>query len=162
MVASSPGDLWLLIGAPGEGRSTLLTSIAGHLAREHRLQTYLVSTRDPARVVSGRLHANETGIPLGHILEYRLTSVAEERLSRCTHKLSALPLHLAAGPYARHRAADDLPSLARAEPIVAMFDDPDWETEWNLRDARHLADSGAAVVAALPRERLLYDTAAAS
>ena len=78
----SPGDLWLFVGAPGEGRSTLLTSIAGHLAREHRLQTYLVSTRDPARVVSGRLHAGQL-VPAAEPGQAMATILRKRRGPRC-------------------------------------------------------------------------------
>ena len=65
----SPGDLWVIISAPGQGRSMLLTQFAGHVALHHGVPTYLVSNRDSADVVSARLHANATSIPLGHLLQ---------------------------------------------------------------------------------------------
>ena len=153
-----PGDLWVIVSAPGQGRSMLLTQLASHLAVEHAVPTYLVSNRDSAAVVSARLHAHRARVPLGHITERRLTDQDRARLARTTPALQAAPLRIAAGPYARHRTVEDLMVLAKAGPVAAAFDDPDWETTWDLHEARRLADLGATVIVALTRDRLLRRT----
>jgi predicted ATP-dependent serine protease len=50
------GELWVLTSAAGQGRSTLLTQIATHLAAQHRVPTSFLSSRDSAQVVSARGH----------------------------------------------------------------------------------------------------------
>jgi len=153
-----PGDLWVVTGRPGQGRSMLLTQLAGHLALEHRMPTYLVSDRDPASLVAARLHANRTRIPLDHITGNRLTDHDLQRIAKTGHELQLAPLHVLAGSHARHRAVDQLEALARKSPIVTVFDDPDWQAEWDLHEARRLTDRGATVIAGLTRDRLLHRT----
>jgi replicative DNA helicase len=149
------GDLWLVTGAPGQGRSSFVTQIAGYAACEHGLSTYLVSNRDSAEVVAARLHAATARIPLGHLIHDRLTPYEEDRLARSVQKFRTAPLRVASGPYARHRTIQWLRRQARERPVVAVLDDPDWETPWDLQAARQLADNGATVIVTLPRERLL-------
>lgn len=134
----------------------LLTQLAGHLALEHHLPTYLVSTRDPTADVSARLHANRTRIPLNHLTENRLTDPDRQRLTRTTQRLHQAPLRVAAGPHARHRAVARLTALAPEQVNVVAIDDPDWDTRWDLHEARALADRGAAVIVTLTHERLLH------
>lgn len=156
-----PGELWLITGRPGQGRSMLLTQLAGYLALEHQLPTYLISERDPAAVVAARLHANLARVPLGHITDNQLTDQDRQRIAATFGRLREAPLRVLAGPYARHRALDQLDALARKAPIAAVLDDPDWQTRWDLSEARQLADRGATVIAALAQDRLLHRADAA-
>lgn len=150
-----PGDLWVITGRPGQGRSMLVTQLAGHLALQHQVPTYLVSDRDSATVVAARLHALRARVPLNHITERRLTDRDLQRIAKTSHELQAAPLRVLAGSHARHRALNQIDALIREEPIAAVFDDPDWQTPWDLGEARRLADRGTTVIVALRQDRLV-------
>lgn len=149
------GELWVLTGAPGQGRSMLLTQLALRLACEHQVPTWLGSTRDPALAVSGRLHAAVARVALNHVVDDRLTAEDRPRLDAATAQLDAAPLRLLAGRFAAGRVLDELVTQPHGDLVAAFFDDPDWSGAWDLQSARDLADRGAAVVVALPRTRVL-------
>lgn len=148
------GELWLIIGAPGQGRSMLLTQLAARLALHHQVPTWLAADRDPAHVVSGRLHAANARVPLAHIADDRLTDTDHERLQAATRRLEDAPLTVLAQPHARHQIVDEAARRA-SRPVALLFDDPDWQSVWDLTEARALADRGSSVLVALPRHRLL-------
>ena len=150
------GELWLLTSAPGQGRSTMLTQLAAQMTCQHEAATWLVSDRDPAYMVSGRLHSCLTRVPLNRIAKDKLDPCDTERLRAAEARLEAAPLVLRAGRGARHHVLDDLRNCRSTDrPAIALFDDPDWKDEWDLSEAHQLAENGIAVVVTLPRRRVL-------
>jgi replicative DNA helicase len=149
------GELWVLTGAPGQGRSMLLTQLARRLACDHGVPTWLSSNRDPAVVVSGRMHAALARVPLNHLAYDRLTEVDRSRLATATEQLTGSPLHVRDGHFAADYITDDLLSRPAEAPVAALLDDPVWPSGWHLGSARQLADRGVVVVVTLPRERVL-------
>jgi replicative DNA helicase len=152
------GEVWFIIGAPGQGRSMLLTQFAARLALHHRVPTWLAADRDPSHVVSGRLHASTGRVPLAHIADDLLTDTDQERLEAATRHLDDAPLTVLAQPHARHRLLDEIAGSA-PRPAALLFDDPDWASVWDLTEARTLADRGISVIAAIARHRLLTGAA---
>jgi replicative DNA helicase len=149
------GELWVLTGAPGQGRSMLLTQLARRLACDHGVPTWLASNRDPAVVVSGRMHAAVARVPLNHVADERLTDVDRGRLDTATRRLATAPLHVRDGRFAVDYITDLLLAGPAAEPAAVLLDDPAWPSGWHLRRARQLADHGAIVVVTLPRTEVL-------
>jgi hypothetical protein len=137
----SAGELWIVTGAPGQGRSSLVAQFAGQLAGHHTISTWLISNRDTSHVVAGRLLAGAAKVSLRHIADDRATSEERARLSDARDRLLASPLTVFAGPDAarywmfEHLGADP------KEAGAVLFDDPDWESPWDLRQMRRLADS---------------------
>jgi replicative DNA helicase len=150
------GELWVVTGAPGQGRSMFLTQLARRMACDHGLPTWLSSNRDPAVMGSGRLHSAIARVPLGHLADDQLTSVDRDRLAAAADQLAATMLRIVDGRLAANRVIDELLTQPREGQVTAAFlDDPDWPAVWALRAARELADSGVVVVVTLPRERVL-------
>lgn len=149
------GELWVLTGAPGQGRSVLLTQLARRLACDHGVPTWLSSNRDPGVVVSGRMHAALARVPLNHLADDRLADGDRSRLATATEQLTAAPLHVRDGRFAADYLTDDLLSRPVEGPVAALLDDPAWPSGWHLDSARRLADLGVIVVVTLPRERVL-------
>jgi replicative DNA helicase len=148
-------ELWVLTGAPGQGRSMLVTQLARRLACDHGVPTWLSSNRDPAVVVSGRIHAALARVPLNHLADDRLTDLDRSRLTTANEQLTAAPLHVLDGHFAADYLTDDLESRPAEGPVAALLDDPAWPSGWHLENARRLADRGVIVVVTLPRERVL-------
>ena len=149
------GEVWVVTGAPGQGRSMLLTQLARRLACDHGVPTWLSSNRDPAVVVSGRLHAAMARVPLNHLADDRVKEDDRVRLDDARAQLAEAPLTVVVGSRAADRMIDDLGWRRRRDPAAVLIDDPDWRTRWELHRARELADLGAAVVVSLPRSRVL-------
>lgn len=150
------GELWVVTGAPGQGRSMLLTQLARRMACDHGLPTCLSSNRDPAVMVSGRLHSAIARVPLGHLADDQLTPVDRDRLEAAGDQLAAAPLRLVEGRLAADRVVDELLARPRKGQVAAAFlDDPDWPPGWALQTARELADRGVVVVVTLARPRVL-------
>jgi replicative DNA helicase len=149
------GELWVLTGTPGQGRSSLLAQVAAAFACDHALSTWLISNRDPAPVVAGRLLSRAGLGPLNHIADDRLTVEDRDRLEGARDRLEAAPLRVFAGRGAADYWLAEHAESSVTESCAALFDDPDWEGAWDLRQARRLADSGWAVVVSLPRPRVL-------
>jgi replicative DNA helicase len=148
------GEMWVVAGAPGQGRSMLLTQLARRLACEHEVPTWLSSNRDPAVVVSGRLHAATARVSLNHIADDRITEDDRNRLDHARALLAAAQLRVVDGSRAADRMIDDLNWRRRRGPVAVLLDDPNWRSQWELQRARELADRGAAVVVSIPRSRV--------
>ena len=152
-------ELWVVTSAPGQGRSMLATQMAVQLAIQRGIPTWLVANRDPAHVVSARVHAQIGRVPLAHLAEDRLTDRDQARLEQTTQRLEAAPLHLLAGDYAAHRFGEEADLGNRSGPLAVVFDDPAWQPGWDLQQAHRLAESGATVVVTLPRADVLLGDA---
>jgi predicted ATPase len=155
------GELWVLTGAPGHGRSMLLTQIAARLALHHRLPSWLVSSRDPSPVVAGRLMAREGRVSLSEVADDLLTGESRDRLLAARKRLEAAPLSVFAGADASQYWPSEHADEPTGSPRVVLLDDPRWTTTSEVGDltqARALANRGWAVVVTLPRSLVLSGT----
>lgn len=148
------GELWIFTSAPGQGRSTLLTQIATHLATQHRVPTWFVSSRDPAHIVSARAHSAVGRVPLGDFQNDRIEH-SRSRVEAARETLQTAPMRVVAHRHAASSVCDDPQLHKLAEPTTLFFYDPDIEPGWDLVQAHRLAQAGDIVVVTLPREQVL-------
>src|SRR3954453_11220420 len=151
----SAGELCVVTGAPGQGRSSLVAQFASRLAGHHGIATWLVSSRDDSHVVAGRLLSQAARVPLRHIADDRVTPEERERLRIARGRLLAAPLNVFAGPGAAEYWISEHLGPAPQELGAVLFDDPSWESPWDLGGMRELATSGWLVVVMLPRPSVL-------
>lgn len=146
------GQVWLVVGEPGHGRTVLAEQWALLLAREHRLTVDLLSVRDSTLEVVTRMLSRLGRIALHRLHERRLTEVRDGDLEAARWEFAALPIRL--GGVAE--AADLLDRGTAAEVVVV--DDLD-----GLEDDGHgglsalAAERDVLVIATLPWESFTVD-----
>ncbi|WP_203338758.1 ATPase domain-containing protein [Nocardioides limicola] len=143
----TPGHVWLVIGTPGQGKSTLLTQLAFRMGVEHGASVRLASPLDEADLVRARLLA----LAGSGSLRYPDPGVAVS---------------------GQGGGVDDLRRSALEVETGGGFSNPVWgESDprpraWVVDDAHHAgvglpddfsraAASGAFVLASLPREEVV-------
>lgn len=142
------GQVWIVVGSPGQGRSTLAVQWASLLAGVHGFETQLVSMRDPARKVAARLVASAAKLPELHLWHGRMSDQDEGRLSHAKRILAAMPL-LIVVPGAISLADIGMDEVARPEALVV--DDADLAGGLFSSRVADLAASGILLVLTLPR-----------
>lgn len=142
-----PGRLWLVIGSPGEGKSTLLTQLAFRMAVDHKADVSLAAPLEDADLVRARLLA----LAGAGSLRYPDPGLVESGSVDRVHEL--------------RRAKFDV-------HVRGGFPGPSWlPTEsgprcWAVDDAQHagpgfaehlqcVAGGGAFVLASLPRDEVI-------
>lgn len=84
------GQVWIVVGRPGEGRTTLLTQLSTEVAlRGHPVQ--LATPREPASWVASRCLSRLGVIPLSAVVS---RDVDENRLTRGIERLRDLPIEV--------------------------------------------------------------------
>jgi replicative DNA helicase len=149
-----PGQVWIVVGTPGQGRSTVAVQWASLLAGVHGLDTQLVSKRDPVRKVAARLVASAAKVPELHLWHDRMSSQDQGRIGHAKRTLGAMPL-LIVDPSGISIADTDLDEVARPEALVV----DDAELAGGLFPSRvaDLAASWILIVLTLPRDLVLSD-----
>lgn len=149
-----PGQVWILVGTPGQGRSTLAVQWASLLAGVHGLDTQVVSKRDPARKVAARLVASAAKVPEVHLWHDHLSSQDQGRIGHAKRILAAMPL-LIADPNGISIADTDMDEVARPEALVV--DDADLTGGLFPSRVADLAATGILLVLTLPRDLVFSD-----
>jgi hypothetical protein len=143
------GQFWVVTGAPGQGRSTLLTQWAGVLGVEHGWQTMLHSARDEPQQCLSRVVASLSRVPMTDL--GRPTELAEAhraRIDAAEQSLRAAPMFVDFG-----RAMGVPPSWNGDGPPTSralLLDDVDL-IGIPPHELRALADKGSFVAVSLPR-----------
>ena len=150
----APGQVWILIGTPGQGRSTLAAQWAMDIASEHSIRTELISLRDPIHRVTARLLARTGKIPLGHLWDREDHGADEPWLTRASDLLKQAPLRLA-GPQSLTRLGVDLPSTR--VPLALVVDDADGHAGVFPARVASLAAQGVLVILTMPRDCVLTE-----
>lgn len=88
------GQVWIIVGTPGQGRSTLATQWALRLAAQLDMRTDLISLKDPEHRVAVRLLACAGKIPVPHLWTDELNDEDRLRLERAKTVLSAAELRI--------------------------------------------------------------------
>lgn len=147
----SAGQVWIVTGAPGQGKSTLLTQWAAQLALDE-WQTLLVCPREPRDFTAARLLASTRRIPLLHL--HRGHAPVPDTTDR-PDRLLGKPLHIATQGQLTFLDGGDPADKPSLDAIV--IDDADAAAGvWPKRVAS-LARRGALVVLSMSRHTLLGD-----
>lgn len=149
----SHGRVWLVVGRPGEGLTTLTVQWAAALASQPGEHIHLVTGRESPQAVAARLWSLSGLIPLNWF-PARLGDVADERRELAGERVSALSLSL----YARgddYYVPEVHPTRAAARPTALVMDDADLVSGVTLEWVRRCADEGMFVLLSLPRSRVL-------
>lgn len=145
------GRVWLVTGAPGQGRSTIMAQWAGQFAATYGWATWLVAPRESEAATVARLLASLGGLPLNHLWDGRYERLDEERLLATKDLLAGSQLWILAGERLHvPRLVDDAPI-----PRAMIFDDGDLVDGLSAEAASRLADDGACVIVSLPRHLLV-------
>ena len=149
----SAGKVWIVTGLPGQGRTTLLTQWAVHLAR-HGLTTTLVCPRDPRWSLAERVLALTGPIPLRDVPRAKETGVP--RLDEALAALRDIPLRVAAQGEASFLDMGETPE-ADPSPAAVLIDDADLVAGALPDRLQSLSRRGTIVVLSLPRHHLVRD-----
>ena len=149
------GQVWIVTGTPGQGRSTLATQWALRTASVHDLTTHLISTREPARLVGARLLSCAGRVSALRVWNHELTDSDQPGIDQAHELLGAAPL-LIAGP-------SDL-SLLDADlddgewPQAVVVDDADVAAGAFPKRIQSFSARGILVILTLPRHVVLTPT----
>jgi replicative DNA helicase len=155
--ALAGGRVWVVVGRPGEGRTTLLTQWAAEVAlRGHVVQ--LVTPREPASWVASRLISQLGRVSLSAVANH---DVERSRLEHGLERLRRLPLEVfpaeedhgftpETDPWRRY------PLQEGPKPAAVMLDDADLVGGMSATRAAQYAASGMLVVVTMPRHLMVF------
>jgi replicative DNA helicase len=157
----APGRVWIVIGTPGQGRTTLLVQWAAMLATRHDWPTWLATPREEPMVVAARLLAATGKIPLRDLLSHSIEPESESRFAAAQTALGASPLQVHFSRSADAAEAIVSPYSSRAVPMgrpcALVLDDADLVDWCNPQWALELARQGVLLILSLPRHILIEE-----
>jgi replicative DNA helicase len=150
-----PGLLWIVVGTPGQGRSTLATQWALLLASGHGFRTQLVSKREPARKTAARLLASAGKVPESHLWRHDgPTEQDQRRIERAKEVLMKAPLEIC-DHHGFSIVDTDMPEVSR--PEVLVVDDADLAGGIFPERVSTLLALGLLIVLTFPRNHIMAD-----
>ncbi|MGF9757633.1 DnaB-like helicase C-terminal domain-containing protein [Microvirga sp. 0TCS3.31] len=148
----APGRVWLVVGNPGEGRTTLLAQWAAAIARVPDQHVHLVAPREMPHAIAARLHSMLGLVPLDH-----LTSGRDDESEQRTVRLERARERLEASSMSVYARGDDAyvpevhPWRAAAVPTAIVLDDADMVSGLTPLRVREYAEASMFVLLSLPR-----------
>lgn len=146
----APGQVWIITGTPGQGRSTLALQWALLLCTQHGVRTEFVSAREPEHLVAARLMSGAARVPVSHLWNDDLTATDDERLRAARHVVDGSPLRIS-GP----GRISALTSEFGDWPEAVVCDDADLEAGASPERIASLVAEGLLVVLTLPRAEVI-------
>lgn len=147
------GQVWIVIGTPGQGRSTMACQLAWAVST-HGLATSLVSRKERVELMSARVASMVAKVPLSHLWAGPLSSIDREKLRLMAPLLETATLSVV-GPEEITIADADAPG--RVTPEALVVDDAQLAGGMFPSRVAGLARAGVLVVLTLPRHRLISD-----
>lgn len=145
------GQVWILTGTPGQGRSMLAGQWALSLATRHDIPTQLVSLHEPIHLVAARLIASVGLIPALQVWNQDLRETDQWRIGKARDVLTAAKL-LIHGPCDPSMLDSEYPGQELPEALVV--DDADLAAGVNPQRIASFAARGALIILTLPRHLL--------
>lgn len=142
-------QVWVITSRPGHGRSTLALNLALNLANGAGWQTNFVSARDHVDLVSARLLAAVSGVPVHRLRQGTLTDRDRTRVDAAVQELHAVPLRIETAQFT-HTA--DLPETDSKAVIIDDFHLTGYRSLNLLREG---ANRGSLVIVTAPRHHIL-------
>ncbi len=148
------GQVWVVTGTPGQGKTTLLVQWAALLAGTHRYRTILACPREDSTMCAGRLVSCLGKVPLLHLLEKRLDADDLRRAEPAREVIMGMDLLVAPSGTSFHLPTPES-ALARTSPWATVIDDADLVPRCTPERIRELADAGGLVILSLPRDQVV-------
>lgn len=148
-----PGRVWIVLGVPGQGRTTLLIQWAAAIAGQTGQTVHLVTPRESAPVVAARLLSLTGRLPLHRLTNRHLDETHQVGFTEARERVQALSLCL----YAK---GEDIyvpevhPMRAAMKPSAVLIDDADLVSGLTPSALALLAAAGLFVVISLPRHHV--------
>jgi replicative DNA helicase len=146
------GQVWIVTGTPGQGRSTLATQWALRLGTQFDMHTKLVSNREPVHLLVTRMLANAGEIPVSHLWNDELTDRDTVRVAEARKMIANARLRIY-GPGQGTFLAAGLEESTRPEGLVV--DDADMELGASPEHVGAIAAMGVLVILTLPHAMVI-------
>lgn len=146
------GQVWIVVGTPGQGRTTLAAQWAWLLSSQHGFTTQLVSRTDPAVRGAARVVSAVAKVPLNHLWSDGLRGHDNEKIRRVMPKLASAPLEIL-GP--RDLSIVDTDMAELPAPGALVVDDAHRAGGMFPQRVASIAASGTLVVLTMPRHRVV-------
>lgn len=89
-----PGQMVVVAGRPGMGKTTVMLDMARHTAIRHQMTTVLVSLEMDRHELTHRIMAAEARVPLHALINKSLTDDDWKRIGQVTGEIGSAPLHI--------------------------------------------------------------------
>jgi replicative DNA helicase len=143
------GQVWLLLGGPGQGRTTLSVQWATVIARSAH-NVHLVTPREPSEWVASRVLSQTGRIPVHRLARRDVGADHEERLLETRSKMLGLPMAVWPAGHQAYVPETD-PCHAELHPHAVVIDDADLASGATPEWAAKCAAAGTLVILSLPR-----------
>lgn len=147
------GQVWVITSRPGHGRSTLALTLALHIAADSRWPTDFVSARDRVDVVSARLLASTSKVPIHRLRDAALSDAQRTRIDAAVRRLRDVPLSIES---TRH---SQIAELAAGVSRAVVIDDFLLTGYQSLSSLRECADRGHLVIITVARHHVMIGDA---
>lgn len=147
------GRVWIIVGAPGQGSSTLVTQWAGTSAEVSDRTVHLVTPRATPSVIASRLLSRTGRVPLPHLTNHMVERDEEERLGRARDRLAALNLRV--WPMGEGVFVPEVHPAEPEETSGLFVDDADRVSGLTPARVAAWAATGLFVLVSLPRHEVL-------
>lgn len=146
-----PGRVWVVTGAPGQGRTALLTQWAAAVAGQPGQTVHLVTPRESPARVGARLLALHGRLPLHRVASKTLVPAEAERLDEARTQVQRLGLSLYAEGENTY-VPEVHPERGEPKPTAIVVDDADLVSGVSPSTVASWAEAGLSVLLSLPRD----------
>ncbi|WP_185995435.1 DnaB-like helicase C-terminal domain-containing protein [Nocardioides campestrisoli] len=153
----APGRVWIVVGTPGQGRTTLMAQWAAAIALEERQHVHLVTPSEAPAAIAARLLSLTGHLPLGQLAAHSTNSSHAESLAWAKERVAAMALSLFAEGEDTY-VPEVHPFRAPTTPTALVIDDADLVGGVTPTAAKRWSDAGLFVLLSLPRHLVLTDS----
>lgn len=150
----TPGRVWIVLGVPGQGKTTLLTQWAAAIAAQPGQAVHFVTPREKPSLIAARLLALHGRLPLNRITAHDVGPSTSEQFVVARERVEKLALFL----YARGEdvyVPEVHPFRTEPKPTALVIDDADLVPGLSPDMVTSFAEAGMFVLLSMPRHLLM-------
>jgi replicative DNA helicase len=153
-----PGRVWIVLGVPGQGKTTLLTQWAAAIAAQPDQAVHFVTPREKPSLIASRLLALHGRLPLDQIAAHDLELSSAQQSVVARERVEKLALFL-------YASGEDVyvpevhPFHAKVKPTSIVIDDADLVSGLSPEVVSSCAGAGMFVLLSMPRHLLMTSSA---